>query len=150
MYSMTIYVGPWAYGIVDSYADSLCFCSLFGSSIFLPYPHMNSHLFTQIPVTSKAKSATIYLGDEIFSKINLGPVKLPCKYYNLVFLAIETWINQEWDPGEKLMLWALNEEFSTIVTLMDSQLEPDVVTKLINESPLLTPFKVKLEYDFVI
>ncbi len=65
---------------------------------------MNSHLFTQIPATSTAKSATIKFDDEIFSKIDLTRVKLPCKYYNIVFLAMETWINQEWDPGEKLML----------------------------------------------
>jgi len=116
----------------------------------LSFTSMNSHLFTQIPVTSKAKTAMIYFDKEEFGKIDLERVKLPCKYYNLVFLAMETWINQEWDPGEKLMLWALNDSFSSLVSLMENQLDKEVMERIINEQEILNPFTVKLDYNFTL
>lgn len=111
---------------------------------------MNNHLFTQIWEKSTAKTATILFDGEVFAKIDLAPVKLPCKYYNLVFLAMETWINKEWDPGEKVMLWAISNEFSVLVKLMETQLDKEVMEKIINESQFLTPFTIKLDYNFTI
>lgn len=111
---------------------------------------MNDHLFTQIPVTSTAKTATIKFDGDDFAKINLEPVKFPCKYYNLVFLAMEQWIDTEWDPGEKQLMTALSSEFSKLIRLMEDQLDSERMEAVIKESPLLTPFTVKLDYNFTL
>jgi hypothetical protein len=95
------------------------------------------HLMIDIPKKTEAKFAIVTFGNETFAKVDMSRVKTPCKFYNIVFLAIETWINVDFEPEDKQFFAMLNSQFSNLLALMNSELGQDKVEKLIQESPVL-------------
>ena len=107
-------------------------------------------MFETIPKDCKAKTAIVYFDDEVFAKVDLNRIKLPCKNYNIVFLAIESYINADFEWNDRQLLEMINEPFWNLMKLMTTQLGIEKAEELIKETPILQPFSVKLDYGIVV
>ena len=77
------------------------------------------HLMIDIQKKTEAKFAVVTFAGETFAKIDMSRVKTPCKFYNIVFLAVETWIHQDFEENDKEFFAILNTEFSNLLKLME-------------------------------